>query len=83
MNRPLYRIASDIYDDWDPVNFAAVPYLEAMTALGGITDSYGYDDAETVVLYFLANAQTWRGARARAIKAELKGMTRNIKRASK
>jgi hypothetical protein len=35
---------------------------------------YYYDDAETVVLYFLANVEYWGGEDARRIKAELKAM---------
>jgi hypothetical protein len=35
---------------------------------------YGADDARGIVMYFLANAGTWRGENARRIKAELKGM---------
>jgi hypothetical protein len=30
------------------------------------------DSAKSIVLYFLANANTWRGEKARAIKVELK-----------
>jgi hypothetical protein len=32
---------------------------------------YICDDWQSVVSYFLANAGTWRGERAKAIKAEL------------
>ena len=31
-------------------------------------------DGRSIVLYFLANAQQWRGPDARRIKAELKSM---------
>ena len=37
-----------------------------------ITDNYGADSAVSIVAYFLANAQTWRGPEARRIKAELR-----------
>lgn len=74
--RPLYIIAEDIEDDWKHINFGAVPYLEAMLSLNTMTDKYGADDAESIVLYFLANATSWRGEKARQIKAELKGMLR-------
>ena len=33
---------------------------------------YGLDTAETIVIYFLSNATTWRGAVAREVKVELK-----------
>lgn len=75
MTRQLYEIAREIQDDWRPkVNYAAVPYLEAMHELGDITDMFYGDSAKSVVLYFLSNAQTWRGETARRVKAELKAM---------
>ena len=74
MSRPLYEIAADIRKTWPKVYFGAVPYLEAMGSLNSITDNYGYDSGKSIVLYFLSNANTWRGEDARRIKAELKGM---------
>lgn len=74
--RPLSVIASEIRADWTNVYFGAKPYLDAMSSLNSINDNYYYDDARSVVLYFLANASTWRGDTARAIKAELKGMSK-------
>jgi hypothetical protein len=38
------------------------------------------DDAKTIVLYFLANAQTWRGEVAKRVKAELNLMVKNHKK---
>lgn len=73
-DRMLYDIATEISKDWKKVYFGAVPYLEALHSLRTIHDSYGYDDAKTIVRYFLANANTWKGETARRIKAELKGM---------
>ena len=72
--RPLHKIASEISRDWRKVNYAAVPYLDAMRSLDSITDSYYNDSARSVVLYFLANAGAWRGETAKRIKAELKAM---------
>ena len=72
--RPLYEIAQDILSDWKRVNYAAAPYLSAMASLDQITDSYGFDSADSVVRYFLANAGSWRGDVAKQIKAELRGM---------
>jgi hypothetical protein len=72
--RSLSTIASEIRRDWTKVNFAAKPYLSAMAGLDTITDSYGYDDARSIVLYFLSNASSWRGENAKRIKAELKAM---------
>lgn len=75
--RPLSEIAAEIRADWGTkVHYTAKPYLDAMASLGGINDHYGDDDAKGVVLYFLSNASTWRGAVARKIKAELNGMVK-------
>jgi hypothetical protein len=75
MTRPIHTIASEILQDWKRPYFGAVPYLAAMQSLDTIDDDYGYDDARTVILYFMANATTWRGEKAREIKAELKALT--------
>lgn len=74
MNRTLNSIARDISRDWTKPYFGAVPYLDAMHSLQTIRDKYYYDDAESVVRYFLANATTWKGDTARSIKAELKAL---------
>jgi hypothetical protein len=74
MTRPLHTIARDIRANWKNVNYAAEPYLKAMEQLYTIDDMYYYDTADSVVRYFLANANGWRGESARTIKAELKGM---------
>lgn len=75
-NRSLATIAREIRADWTKVNYAAKPYLEAMASLDSVRDSYGYDSGKSVVLYFLSNAATWRGDKAKAIKAELKAMVK-------
>ena len=73
--RTLATIANEISEDWgNKVYFGAVPYLQAMSQLSTIHDKYGCDDAQSVVLYFLSNAQSWRGETARRVKAELKQM---------
>lgn len=72
--RPIHEIAASIRKDWKNVNFAARPYLNAMAHLDKITDSYGADTAETMVAYFLANASTWHGEHAKAIKRELRAL---------
>lgn len=72
--RPLHAIAKEIRSDWKKVYFGAEPYLSAMHTLDSINDTYMYDDAKTIVLYFLANASTWRGDVAKRIKSELKEM---------
>ena len=70
--RPIYQIARDIRQDWRNVYFGAVPYLEAMHTLESVQDRYGYDSAKTIIIYFLANASTWKGDKAKQIKQELK-----------
>ena len=74
-NRPLYEIAHDIRKDWgSKVYFGAKPYLDAMATLNSITDTYGWDSANSIVRYFLANASTWRKKKKKTIKKELKTM---------
>jgi hypothetical protein len=70
--RNLGEIARDIQRDWKVPYFGAVPYIDAMAQLDSINGMYFQDSARSVVLYFLANASTWRGETARKIKAELK-----------
>lgn len=72
--RPLYEIAREIRKDWQKVNYAAKPYLDAMASLDSIEDKYHYDSGKSVVLYFLSNASSWRGENAKRIKAELRSM---------
>jgi hypothetical protein len=75
--RPIHIIAAEIDKDWsnnskNGIYFGAKPYLNAMYSLNKVTDKYGEDSAEFILLYFLANASTWRGTTAKRIKAELK-----------
>ena len=74
MARPLYEIAREIRKTWTKVSPYAEPYLEAMQSLNTINDNYYFDSGKSIVLYFLSNANTWRGEDARRIKAELKEM---------
>lgn len=74
--RPLYEIAREIRRDWKSPYFGAVPYLDALSSLNRISDNYMLDSAKSIVLYFLANAHTWRGETARRVKAELKNMAK-------
>lgn len=71
--RSLSTIANEITENWAKPYFGAVPYLQAMLSLDKISDKYGYDDGRSIVRYFLANAQSWRGDVAKRVKAELKG----------
>lgn len=72
--RPVYEIANEIHSDWKKPYFGAVPYLEAMYSLETMNDKFYEDDAKSIVLYFLSNANTWRGETAKRVKAELKAM---------
>ena len=72
--RPLYEIADEIVGDWSKPSIHAQPYIEAMQSLGSINDTFWLDSARSVVVYFLANAQGWRGDTARRIKKELNAM---------
>ncbi len=74
--RSLSTIAAEIRKEWKNVWFGAKPYLDAMSTLDSIDDDYGLDSGKSIVLYFLANASTWRGETARRIKAELKALTK-------
>ena len=72
MPRPIHTIAREVTDNWSNVYFGAVPYLQAMHTLDDVDEMYGADTAESIIVYFLANAHTWRGEVARRIKKELK-----------
>jgi hypothetical protein len=74
MSRPLCDIAAEIRRTWKAVNYAAAPYLDAMSTLDTLDDDYYADSGRSVVLYFLSNATTWRGDDARRIKKELNAM---------
>ena len=76
MPRPIYEIAKDIYADWSNIGKGispyAKPYLEAMFSLNHPSDNYVLDSGDSVIRYFLANAQTYRGEKAKQYKSELK-----------
>jgi hypothetical protein len=67
----IREIAAVIKKDWPKPWFGAVPYLDAMFSLDSIDDMYICDTGSSVVAYFLANAQTWKGPVARVVKKEL------------
>jgi fumarylacetoacetate (FAA) hydrolase family protein len=72
--RSINSIAGDVIAAWgaDKIYFGAKPYLLAMLDISSADDKYGQDDARSIVRYFLANARTFKGERAKALKAELK-----------
>ena len=73
-NRSISSIAYDIKKSWAKPYFGAKPYLDAMEYLDNINSKYIYDDARSVIMYFLANASTFRGNDAKVLKAELKNL---------
>lgn len=77
-SRPIYQIAAEVRQDWKKVYFGAVPYLEAMESLNSIKDDFYFDSAKSVVLYFLANAQGWKGEVAKRVKKELNEMAKGV-----
>ena len=71
--RSISAIASDIRSDWGiKVNYAAKPYLQAMLSINEHCPNYGNDSGESIVRYFLCNASSYRGEKAKALKSELK-----------
>jgi len=78
-HRPIRFIADDIGMDWGTMSPYAKPYWEAMQQLNWITDSYYFDSAESVLRYFLSNAQGWKGETAKRIKSEIKDILKLCK----
>ena len=76
MARPLYEIADEIRADWVRPYFGAIPYIDALSVMNRVEDGYYLDSGESIINYFPANANTWRGEVARRIKAELKGIVK-------
>jgi hypothetical protein len=83
MARQLSEIAREIRQNWKKsisgtdVNFAAKPYLDAMSGMGDINSNYGWDSGKSIVAYFLSNASSWRGDKAKEIKKELNAMLKS------
>lgn len=75
----IYKIAEIIRNDWKNIYFGAIPYLDAMGSIEDIHGDYYEDSAKTIVSYFLANAQAWRGDTARVVKAKLKALISQTK----
>jgi hypothetical protein len=71
-SRPVYKIAEEILNDWQAPYFGARPYLAAMLTINNELENYGQDTAKSIILYFLSNASTYRGSKAKELKKELK-----------
>jgi hypothetical protein len=65
-------LAMIIKSHWPKMYFGAVPYVDAMRTMGSFNEPYGCDSGWEIGLYFLANANTWRGEVAKAVKARMK-----------
>lgn len=74
MGRTPSEIVKEIRANWTKPYFGAVPYMDAMESMDSFKAPFGYDSGESIGLYFLANAGTWRGDVARRIKAEIKAL---------
>jgi len=68
------EIAHAIAKDWTNISPYAADYLNAMKEIRSVEDNYYADSAKSVILYFLANAGSYRGDNARSYKALLKEM---------
>lgn len=79
----ISELALLISRSWPKINYAAVPYVDAMYRIESINDMYFADSAFTIVLYFLNNAQTYRGDVAKLVKAELKARCKQYEKTHK
>lgn len=70
------EIAHAIAQEWVTINPYAAEYLNAMKEITDINSNYYADSSKSVVMYFLANAGSYRGDNARAYKALLKAMVK-------
>jgi hypothetical protein len=70
----LRELVAMIYADWDMIDPAAAAYLHAIDVNDcvDLDDPVGNETADLQLRYFLVHAAAWRGATARAIKAELR-----------
>jgi hypothetical protein len=75
--RTIKEIAQDIQSDWKNVNYGAKPYLEVMHRLNGVDDKFMMDDARSILTYFLSNASSYRGGKAKEIKQEIKNLIKH------
>lgn len=78
--RSLYVIAAEIRQAWPNMYYGAVPYVRAMGQMATMQDMYGSEDATSIILYFLANATSWRGPDAKRVKAELNAMVKDARK---
>jgi hypothetical protein len=82
-HRPLHRIADEITSKWREPSYEARPYIYGLRHLATVEDKFGSDDAEEIILKFLGNARAWHGDDAKRIKAELRQILANAKKATR
>lgn len=70
--KKIWEIAETVQRDWKNLSPYAAPYVSAMHEMETIDENYYCDSGKSIILYFLSNAQSWRGETAKAIKQELK-----------
>ena len=75
--RTPQQIAKDIRANWSQIYFGAIPYVQAMEQMTS-WESYMFDSGSSIINYFLANATTWKGEKAREIKQELKQILKTL-----
>jgi len=79
--RTLSEIANEIHGECSTKDWYiyAEAYVTPMKSLTSLSDTYGADSAESIVLYALSNLTSWRGETARRVKAELNGMLKGVR----
>lgn len=73
-NASLGALAGVALFEWADMPQSAKMYAEAMSELSSIADSYGDDSGESIVAYFLVNAEDWQGDVADKVKARLQSL---------
>jgi len=68
---------------WKDLVPHAAPYLEAMLALEKVSDHYGSDTGEEVILRALSNLGSYRGPKARLLKKELNDLIKAERRSKR
>jgi hypothetical protein len=74
-------IANVIYDDirrqGKKVPNNLEPYLDAMSTLGSVNQSYGMDSGRSIIAYALSNMSTYKGETAKAVKVKLRELLKD------
>lgn len=65
-------IRRDLRSQGKKIPFGAEPYLDALSSLSDANQNYGMDSGKSMIAYALSNLTSYKGPKARAIKAELK-----------